>query len=82
MLCCEQIRAARNLIGWGQLELAQHADVGVATVRRLEADTGPVRGNVETMRKIQTALEKAGVEFIQDDGKKGPGVRLAKSYKD
>ena len=30
----------------------------------------------ERLWKIQTALEKAGVEFIPADDQKGPGVRL------
>ena len=35
-----------------------------------------VRGAAETVWKLQTALEKAGVEFIPADEHKGPGVRL------
>jgi hypothetical protein len=35
-----------------------------------------IRGSVEVLWKIQTALEKAGVEFIPGDESKGPGVRL------
>ena len=34
---------------------------------------------VRTLLKIQTALERAGVEFIPADATKGPGVRLAQS---
>ena len=33
-------------------------------------------GSVRTLWKIQTALERAGVEFIPADEHKGPGVRL------
>lgn len=81
VLFSEQIRGARSILGWGQLELAQFSNVGVATIRRIEAENGPIRGNIETLRKIQAALEKAGVEFIYDDGHKGPGVRLARTQK-
>ena len=75
MIFYEQIRAGRALLGWSQLDLANAASVGVATVRRLEA-SAEIRGSAETVWKIQTALEKAGVEFIPADEMKGPGVRL------
>ena len=75
MIFAPEIRAARGLLGWSQLELAEAAGVGVATVRRLEG-AGKVRGSAEVIWKIQTALEVAGVEFIPADETRGPGVRL------
>ena len=36
-------------------------------------------GSARTLWKLQTALEKAGVEFIPEDDVRGPGVRLRKS---
>ena len=65
-------------MGWSQLELAEAASVGVATVRRLEAAETQIRGSVESVWKIQKALEAAGVEFIPEEAGKGPGVRLKK----
>jgi hypothetical protein len=56
-------------------DLAELASLHVATIRRLEASS-EIRGSAETVWKIQTALEKAGVEFIPADEMKGPGVRL------
>jgi transcriptional regulator with XRE-family HTH domain len=76
MIFPPQIRAARALLGWNQVELAEAASVGVATLRRLEAAGTQLRGSVEVVWKIQLALEKAGVEFIAADDHKGPGVRL------
>ena len=76
MIFPREIRAGRALLGWGQIELAKAAKVGVATVRRLEASGDEVRGSVETLLKIQRALEEAGIEFIPAEGGKGPGVRL------
>jgi len=78
MIFAPEIRAARGLLGWSQLELAEAAGVGVATVRRLEG-AGKVRGSAEVIWKIQTALEAAGVEFIPADETKGPGARLKHS---
>jgi transcriptional regulator with XRE-family HTH domain len=76
MICAPEIRAARGLLGWSQIELAEAASLGVATVRRLENAGQKVRGSAESVWKIQTALEKAGVQFIPADDSMGPGVRL------
>ena len=75
MIDASQIRAARGLLNVSQADLARMASVHVATIRRLETAT-EVRGSAETIWKIQSALEAAGVEFIAAEGGKGPGVRL------
>ena len=75
MIDAAQIRAARALLNMSQADLAKIASVHVATIRRLEAATG-VRGAAETLWKMQQALEAAGIEFIPEEGGKGPGVRL------
>lgn len=72
-----QLKAARTLIGWSQQELASAADVSLPTIKRLEAAAGWLGGRQTTAHKIQTALEKAGVQFIEENGG-GPGVRLRK----
>jgi len=38
---------------------------------------GPVAGRPKTADKIRSALEKAGIQFIDENGG-GPGVRLRK----
>lgn len=78
MLLSEQVRAARSLLGWSQDDLAQHAGIGIATLRRLEGKAGPLGGNAESVWKIQATLEAAGIVFIPEDDKYGPGVRLRK----
>jgi transcriptional regulator with XRE-family HTH domain len=77
MICAAQIRAARALLGLGQLQLSKLADVGITTVKRIEASQ-KIIGSARTLWKIQTALELAGVEFIRATDIKGPGVRLNK----
>ena len=72
-----QVKAARALLGWSQEELAGAAGISVPTIKRLEAQDGPLGGRLGTGSKIRTALEAAGVEFIDENGG-GPGVRLRK----
>ena len=74
-----QIRAARALLDMSQLELAERASVGIATIKRIEAAGRTLVGNARTVARIQAALEEAGVEFIDGASDRGPGVRLKRS---
>ena len=73
-----QVKAARSLLAWSQEDLAA-ADVSIPTIKRLEAQDGPLGGRDQTGIKIRSALESAGVEFIDENGG-GPGVRLRKRH--
>lgn len=67
-----QSKMARAALGLGVRELADLADVSPATITRLE------RGDElqpRTIKAIQSALEAAGIIFIDQNGN-GPGVRL------
>jgi transcriptional regulator with XRE-family HTH domain len=75
MIGAAQIRAARALLGIGQRELSRIAEVAISTVKRIEL-AREITGSAQTLWKLQTALEKAGVDFIPADEQKGPGVRL------
>jgi predicted transcriptional regulator len=70
-----QIKAGRALLAWSQEQLAAAAEVSIPTIKRLEANDGPVGGRGRTVEKILNAMEAAGVEFIDENGG-GPGVRL------
>lgn len=75
MVTSGQCRAARGLLDWSQQDLANHAGVGIVTVRQVEAGmTEPRRA---TLAVVRQAFEQAGVEFIDENGG-GPGVRLRK----
>ena len=78
MISIEQIRAARGLLGWSQTDLADAAERSLPTIKRLEreGDEGPSVSD-DVREAVQRALEKAGVEFIPENGG-GAGVRLAK----
>jgi transcriptional regulator with XRE-family HTH domain len=78
MLGAVQIRAARALLGLNQRELSKIAGVATSTLKRIEL-AQELTGSARTLWKLQTALENAGVEFIQEDDLKGPGVRLRES---
>jgi len=75
MITGAQIRAARLLLQWGPQDLADHAKLGVATVRRSEATDGEPRVTMGHAIAIRYTLERAGVIFVEKNGS-GPGVRL------
>jgi hypothetical protein len=70
-----QIRAARGLLRWSADDLAERSKLGVATIRRAEAQDGPVSITSANSHAIHQAFERAGVEFTNGDR---PGVRLAR----
>lgn len=73
-----QIKAARSLLGWSQDDLAAGSGISKPTIGRLESQDGEtVGGRQETGAALVVALEKAGVEFISENGG-GAGVRLKK----
>ena len=68
-----QLRAARALLGWDQAKLAKMARVAIGTIRRMESFAGTINSQTGTLYNVQKALEKGGIEFLDDDR---PGVRL------
>jgi transcriptional regulator with XRE-family HTH domain len=65
---------AREALGWSVRDFARAAEVSAKTVVRFECGEALKASTVEM---IQSALEKAGVIFVDaNDG--GPGVRLRK----
>lgn len=74
-----QIKAARSLLGWSQDDLAEQSGVSKPTIGRLESidSDDPIGGRPETGEALVAALQKAGVEFIPENGG-GAGVRLKK----
>lgn len=79
MITASQLRAARALLGMDQKTLAALAGVSLPTIQRMEASDGNVRGIVDTLTKVVTALDEAGIELIGDGAPSqggGRGVRL------
>jgi transcriptional regulator with XRE-family HTH domain len=79
MITSYQLRAARALLDIDQRETAELADLSVPTIQRMEASEGVIRGNVDSLMKLVSALEAAGIELIGPGGTStsgGRGVRL------
>jgi transcriptional regulator with XRE-family HTH domain len=76
-LTSEQIRAARMLLRWEQRDLAEASGISLPSVKRLETQPGPLSAQERTLTELRKALEKAGVEFIPENGG-GAGVRMKK----
>jgi transcriptional regulator with XRE-family HTH domain len=68
-----QCRAARSLLDMTQSQLADAAGLGLSTIVDFEKERRLV--SVEAVSGIRAALEKTGVEFIDENGG-GAGVRL------
>jgi transcriptional regulator with XRE-family HTH domain len=67
-----QVRAARALLGMTQGQLANAAGLGLSTV--VDFEKGRRQVSDETVEAIRKALERAGVEFVHENGG-GEGVR-------
>jgi transcriptional regulator with XRE-family HTH domain len=79
MITAAQLRAARVLLGIDQRRLAELSGLSVPTIQRMEASETMIRGNVDSLVKLITALEDAGIELIDDGANSeggGRGVRL------
>jgi ribosome-binding protein aMBF1 (putative translation factor) len=68
----DQVRAARELLGWPRKTLARKCKPGETTIRNFE--NGSRRPSPFNVLAIRQALEAAGVAFIEEK----PGVRLRK----
>jgi transcriptional regulator with XRE-family HTH domain len=79
MITAAQMRAARALLGMDQRELAESSGLSLPTIQRMEASEGVIRGNVDSLMKLITALEAAGVVLVAEGAPSaggGRGVRL------
>jgi len=79
MITANQLRAARALLSIDQRQMADLADLSVPTIQRMEASDGVIRANVDSLMKLVSALENAGIELINPGGTSstgGWGVRL------
>jgi len=79
MITAPQLRAARALLGIDQRQLAELSGLSVPTIQRMEASDGVIRGNVDSLMKLVSALDAAGIELIAEGAVSpggGRGLRL------
>ena len=82
MITAAQLRAARVLLGIDQRRLAELSGLSVPTIQRMEASETMIRGNVDSLVKLITALGGAGIELIDEGAASsagGRGVRLKRN---
>ena len=85
MITATQVRAARALLNIDQRRLADLSGLSVPTIQRMEASEDMIRGNVDSLVRLTTALKKAGIELISEGAASqggGCGVRLNASRTD
>ena len=79
MVTAEQLRAARAMLRLSQRQLADMAHISTSAIRRMERTSGDLPYSKEILLVVQSALEAAGIRFI-DAGmpspRGGPGIRL------
>ena len=76
MVSSSQIKAARAMLGWSAIELANRSGVGSASIKRYEVQDGVPVANTKNLMSIRNALEEAGIEFTGDP-LVNPGVTLS-----
>jgi transcriptional regulator with XRE-family HTH domain len=79
MITAGQLRASRAILGIDQRALAEAAGLSLPTIQRMEASNGVIRGNVDSLMKLVSALDALGIELISDNTVSpsgGRGVRL------
>lgn len=79
MISADQLRAARALLKMDQRQTAELTGLSLPTIQRMEASDGVIRGNVDSLMKLVSGLERAGVELLgpgSPSSGTGRGVRL------
>jgi transcriptional regulator with XRE-family HTH domain len=75
MVSSSQIKAARAMLGWSAIELANRSGVGSASIKRYEVQSGIPIANTKNLMVIRNIFEEAGIEFTGDP-LVNPGVML------
>ena len=76
----DQVRAARNLLGWSRTQLGVRSNTSIHVVQTFErtGQAAKLYGRteqVDTIAAIRATLEAAGIEFTNGEV---PGTRLRK----
>jgi predicted transcriptional regulator len=72
-ITAKHLKSARIWLGWSQKDLVEKSGVSLPTIQRMEATKeGSVRGNYQSVTKVESAMEAAGIQLIDDE--RGMGV--------
>jgi DNA-binding XRE family transcriptional regulator len=71
-----QVRMARAALNWTVRDLAEATGLHRNTITNIEV--GRYAGDAGTLATIVKVFAEAGVQFIDENGGGGPGVRLKK----
>lgn len=63
-----QIRAARGLLDWSARELSKRSGVSQSTIHRAETGDGIPNVHALSLTAIKQALERSGIEFLDESG--------------
>jgi len=66
MINASQIKAARMLLEWSQKDLSEKSGLSLPTIQRMEK-LGPGRSSMENVEKLVVSLNKAGIQFTQNN---------------
>jgi len=78
MITADQLRAARALLRLDQRQLAELSGLSAPTIQRMEASDGVIRCNMDSLMKLISALEAAGIELLGDGAVSQGGGRGAR----
>jgi len=65
IITAKQCRAARELLGWKQIDLSNFSGIGMATIADFERES---RQPIErTLNELKRSFEEAGIKFINKE---------------
>jgi ribosome-binding protein aMBF1 (putative translation factor) len=73
-----QMKAARELLGWSQMDVANRVGLSEWVIGFYERGERLIRARY--LRRVSSIFEAAGVIFVEEN-RGGPGVRLRKAAK-
>ena len=80
MITPAQCRAARGLLKWKQIDLAERSGVGALAINKFEL--GKTSPHNATLKVLRETFEAAGIAFIADGESSDPGGGQGVRYKE
>jgi hypothetical protein len=47
--------------------MAKRSRIAIGTIRRMESFAGPINSRTSTLSQVQQTLERAGIQFLNDE---------------